>query len=170
MGRVLREVDHTIGARRLHAVLSLSDDAPPDEHVSAAHCLAFDDDGRFLLTRHVERQWTIPGGHREPGESAEDALRREALEEAAAVIVDPVLLAVERIDLAEGDPDPRYPNPAFQVFYVARVAQLDVLVPNAECTESRVFDVEDARRQPGWVDHNHELFDAAVASWSRRGR
>jgi 8-oxo-dGTP pyrophosphatase MutT (NUDIX family) len=165
--RLLRDEERTFGSRRFRLALSLTDELPPVDSISACHCLGFDDDGRFLLARHVDRQWTIPGGHREPGESAEDALRREAIEEAAAVIADPELLAVERIDLLAGERDPRYTDPAFQVFFLARVVELGVLLPNAECTESRLFDLADARVQPGWVDHNGDLFEAAVSR--RRG-
>lgn len=170
MGRILREGDRTFGSRRLHLTLALTDDHPPENQVSTAHCLGFDADGRFLLTRHVDRRWTIPGGHREAGESVEDALHRETLEEAAAVIASPKIIAVERIDLIEGDPDPRYTDPAYQVFFIAQVVKLSKLVPNAECIESRLFDVDEARRQPGWIDHNEELFNAAVEAWRLRDR
>lgn len=165
---MLREGDRTFGRRRLHVTLTVTDEHPPEDQVSTAHCLGFDAEDRFLLTRHVDRQWTIPGGHREVGESVEDALRRETLEEAAAVIAIPSLLAVEQIDLVEGGIDPRYTNPAYQVFFVAQVVQLSELVPNAECIESRLFVLEEARRQPGWIDHNEDLFNAAIAAWQAR--
>ena len=168
VGQVLRESEMTFGSRRLRLTLSLTTELPPTENVSACHCLGFDDDGRVLLARHVDRQWTIPGGHREPGESAEDALRREALKEAAATISDPELLAVERVDLLDGVPDPRYTDPAYQVFFVARVDELGVLVPNEECTESRMFEIDQARGMPGWIDHNGDLFDVAIAAWRSR--
>jgi 8-oxo-dGTP pyrophosphatase MutT (NUDIX family) len=166
--RVLREAERTFGDRRLRLTLSLCDELPPEDQVSTAHCLGFDSAGRFLLARHVDRQWTIPGGHREAGESAEAALRRETLEEAAATIATPKVIAVERIDLLEGERDPRYTDPAFQVFYVAEVTNLAELIPNSECVESRLFDIDDARRQPGWIDHNQDLFEAAVDRWRAR--
>jgi ADP-ribose pyrophosphatase YjhB (NUDIX family) len=42
-----------------------------------------DEEGRVLLVRHGygEQNWEIPGGAGEPGESAEETARREALEE-----------------------------------------------------------------------------------------
>lgn len=43
-------------------------------------------DGRWVFCRHRERDtWECPGGHIEPGESAEDAARRELWEETGAV-------------------------------------------------------------------------------------
>ncbi len=42
-----------------------------------------DDGGRVLLVKHSygELNWEVPGGRGEPGESAEEAARREAREE-----------------------------------------------------------------------------------------
>ena len=165
---VLRDEVRTFGERRFRLTLVATSEMPPGENISAAHCLGFDHHGRVLLARHVERDWTIPGGHVEPGESPEEAVHRETIEEAAAVIRQPELVAVERIELLDGDPDPRYPVPAFQVFFVATVVQLDTLVPNAECTESRLFSQQEARGLPGWMDHNAPLFDVASAVFRDR--
>ena len=48
-----------------------------------------DDQGRYLITRrhgrsHLAGMWEFPGGKREPGESLEEALRRELAEELSA--------------------------------------------------------------------------------------
>src|SRR5262249_60552535 len=48
-----------------------------------------DDRGRYLITRrrggsHLAGMWEFPGGKREPGESLENALRRELTEELSA--------------------------------------------------------------------------------------
>ena len=160
---ILQQHERTWGDNRFLLTTELTDVSPPLASCSTVHCLGFDADGRFLLARHVERDWTIPGGHRETEESAEDALRRECYEEAAAVIDDPRLFATERVELLEGTPDPRYPQPSFQLFFVARVTRLDVLTPNEECVESRLFSVDEARELPGWMDHNQPLFDAGLA-------
>jgi len=58
-----------------------------------------DEDGRFLLVRHVEGRWQLPGGAVDPGERPEDALARECREE-ASVEVD-----VQAIVGAFGGPD-----------------------------------------------------------------
>lgn len=64
---------------------------PPAERRPAAVAVVVlpDDEGRacFLLTRRADRlraharQWALPGGRIDPGESAEDAARRELREE-----------------------------------------------------------------------------------------
>jgi 8-oxo-dGTP pyrophosphatase MutT (NUDIX family) len=159
---VLRELEQTFGERRFRMTLALADDLPADIRVSAAHCLAFDAEQRVLLVRHVDRQWTIPGGRTEAGESAEQTMHREAMEEAAAVVDDPVVIATERIDLLEGEPDPALPPPpVHQVFFVARVVSVARVTPNLETLESRVFAIDEARELPGWIDHNGALFEAA---------
>jgi 8-oxo-dGTP diphosphatase len=59
----------------------------PTEPLRCAGALVVDDDGRiFFQRRSPDRRlfpntWDIVGGHLEPGESVEDALRREVEEE-----------------------------------------------------------------------------------------
>ena len=46
-----------------------------------AYAVAFDGD-RFLMVWHKGRNgWEMPGGHVEPGETSEDAVKREFVEE-----------------------------------------------------------------------------------------
>jgi 8-oxo-dGTP pyrophosphatase MutT (NUDIX family) len=50
-----------------------------------------DEHGRILLVQHVEGRWQLPGGAVDPGESPDDAVCRECLEE-AGIVVEPVAL------------------------------------------------------------------------------
>jgi ADP-ribose pyrophosphatase YjhB (NUDIX family) len=151
----------------MRLTIELTDVEPPRTNTATAHCVGFDADGRVLLARHVTREWTIPGGHLEPEESAEDALGREAFEEAAATLGAVRLFATERGDLLEGEPNPKYAQPSYQLFYVCRVTGLAPLAANDECLESRLFPVEEALTLPGWLDHNQDLFEAALDAAER---
>lgn len=160
--RVVRDVLQTFGDREFRLVTRLDPTPPPAENVSTAHCLAFEGD-RIVLALHATRNWTIPGGHLEPGESAEMTVHREAQEEAGITVADPVLFAHEQIDPVDGAAgDPRYPVPSFQLFYVARMTSIRPIVPNEETIESRLFTPGEARRTPGWIQRNGALFEAAM--------
>lgn len=52
-----------------------------------------DGEGRILLVQNMDGRWQLPGGAVDPDESPEDALRRECLEEANAVVRPTRLLA-----------------------------------------------------------------------------
>lgn len=159
----LRQVELQIDGRRLRVTTVLSDTEPPAEAVTAAHVFAFDGD-RIVLARHVDRGWTIPGGHVEVGESPLEAMRREAREEAGIEVDSARFIASDRIEAADGEePDPRYPNPGYQVFYVARVVRYGEITHTDECTEARSFSADEARRAPGWVQQNRTFYEAALA-------
>ena len=60
--------------------------------VEVVAALIQDEAGRYLITRrrgdsHLAGLWEFPGGKREPGESLEEALRRELVEELAASFI-----------------------------------------------------------------------------------
>ena len=84
-------------------------------------------DGQVLLVHHTygELNWELPGGGADPGESAEEAARREALEEVGVPIAIERLTGVYwephgalgwhhfvfRASLAPGSPEPRAADP-----------------------------------------------------------
>lgn len=81
---------------------------------AAGICL-FDQEGRILLARHHhDGAWATPGGGVEPGESPEEAARREFEEEVGLTVGDMTLIG------AYGGPDfeVRYPGGAATAYVV----------------------------------------------------
>lgn len=88
-------------------------------------------DDRWLYCRHRLRStWEIPGGHREAGESCEDAARRELYEETGALeyVLTPICVyGVQRHD-----------STTYGMLYFAQVARLGAL-PEMEIAEIKLF-------------------------------
>ncbi len=58
----------------------LTEETPPTRHVTSARAVVIDDD-RVLLVQDRDGVHIIPGGKLEPGETPEEAMRRELIEE-----------------------------------------------------------------------------------------
>ncbi|HET8911636.1 MAG TPA: NUDIX domain-containing protein [Ktedonobacteraceae bacterium] len=140
----------------------LSSHLPPRELIATALVLAFDGD-RLLQTHLVARGWDIVGGHIEPGESPEEAVRREAYEEASARLGDLHLLGYQRLRLLGPRPDEyRYSYPdSYQAFYWAQIEALDEFTPTEEARERALFGPDDARMLP-FVKMLGELYLVAL--------
>lgn len=66
-----------------------------------------DDDGRVLLIRERDR-WSVPGGGVEPGESLQEALRRELREETGVRVSVDELCAVTEQTAVHGDRETQF--------------------------------------------------------------
>ena len=116
---------------------------------------------RIVLADIVSRGWCIPSGHLEPGETAEDAVRRESLEEAGAT-----LGRVEYLGyfvLTDTDTDAVRHAPTF----IASVTAIGALPDNTESRGAQLSDVEDvATLYFAW----DELLAAVFAlAWREKG-
>lgn len=110
---------------------------------AAGICL-FDEEGRILLARHHhDGAWATPGGGVEPGESPEEAARREFEEEVGLTVGELALVG------AYGGPDfeVRYPGGAetayVVIFYAATAYQGELQLQEDELIEWQWFAPEE---------------------------
>jgi 8-oxo-dGTP diphosphatase len=97
----------------------------PDERLQYAVIMA-QEDGKWLVCRHRDRDtWEIPGGHREPCESIEQAARRELYEETG--VTDAELTPVEVYSVTREDGVTSY-----GMLFLARVKARGELPANSE--------------------------------------
>ncbi len=159
---VIRDLSWVPRPNEVRVVLSTV--LPPIETITAALALAFEGD-RFLLTNLAARGWDIPGGHVEPRESPEEAMRREVYEETGARLGPARLIGYQQFRIFAPKPtEYRYPYPeSHQVFYYAQVVSLDELAPSEETTGRALLPPAEAR-QVSWVRHHQALYEAALAA------
>ena len=114
--------------------------APPDL-TRTAFCVPFLEDGSLVLAHNRRRGLEFPGGHRDPGEEASAAARRELFEETGYLAEVLIPLGFLRM-ISEGEPPTgwSYPHPVgFQQFFAARVTRSSEYVENDECLAPRVI-------------------------------
>lgn len=98
---------------------------PNPPNATQVYAICFVRDGRIVLIRLTLKDgsayWNLPGGGIKPGETLEDCLHREVLEEARAVVTSCAYLGCQRVD------DPHHPNGPerhYQTRFCARVELL----------------------------------------------
>ena len=122
---------------------------PPIALVTSVRCIVFrGTDVLALMDR--EGGHIVPGGRREPGETLEQALRREVLEETGWAIGTPQQLGCivfHHIDLPPPEYRAHYPH-FVQVVYTAEAASYhpDLLRPDEIDGEARFLSLGDATR------------------------
>ena len=106
---------------------------PPDELISNVHVIGRTEGG-IVVCRNDHGWRFLPGGTREPGESIEETLRRELLEEAGARLVGPpTWLGAHRADHRR--PEPYRPHLPHPVSYWINLV-VDVVVDEAPTNPS----------------------------------
>lgn len=119
---------------------------PPREQTIQASGLCFTDDRMVVLVSTDGATWTLPGGTREAGETAAEALQREVREEACAQVRRFVYLGCQRVD----DPDnPAGPVRYYQTRFWARVT-LEPFAPAFETIARKLVAPEEVRATLSW--------------------
>jgi ADP-ribose pyrophosphatase YjhB (NUDIX family) len=109
------------GSTSLRVESYLGDKMPPVELVTSVRAVVLRG-CEVLVVRDPDGLHITPGGRREPGESLEETLRREVLEETGWTVEETHLLGFGRFrHLGPEPPGYRYPYPVFlHLVYVAR--------------------------------------------------
>ncbi|MFD0715670.1 NUDIX domain-containing protein [Paenibacillus sp. GCM10027626] len=98
---------------------------PDLKYVTSVHgvCIL---DGKVLLARVASRGFNLPGGHIEEGETPEETLIRECMEEGYVKCDSISFLGMIRVSHEENplfDPNGKYPLIGYQLFYRTRVVE-----------------------------------------------
>lgn len=134
----------------------LSGQEPDNAHCSAVYCLALLEQKKKVVLTRIERGWEMLGGHIEPGETVEQALLREALEEGGFRPQKIAMFGYGKVTAKKPEPNPRhggfYPQTSYIPYYLA-TSDLPLLAPTGEeILESRTF----APNQIAALKTNHE--------------
>lgn len=128
--------------------LFVADEMPPPELCKTAFGFVFDAD-LVLLTRLSDRDWDIPGGHIDPGETPEQAAVREVWEETCARVDIIGPLGFQELEVYGPESRPL----SIQVFYWCRLIELGPFEITEECLERGWFEPSRARGIPTMRGH-----------------
>src|SRR3990167_10898175 len=107
-------------------------------------CFVFAVHDNKLLMIRPPRGWGLPGGHKEPDESPEECVRREAFEEA--------VVELGKLDLIGGweakkifktETNAKYPDLSYQLLYFAEVEKIKPFRSDFEVLERALVNMKD---------------------------
>ena len=132
--------------------LFVANEMPPQELCRTAFGFVFDD-RKVLLTRLRDRDWDIPGGHIDAGETPEVAAVREVWEEtfARVEVIEP--LGFQELEVFGRERERRRNPVSYQVFFWARLVELCPFQSTDETIERGWFEPDAARGIPTMRGH-----------------
>lgn len=140
-------------------VFEAVDGLPATELVTACMVFALHERDKVVLSR-PGRGWGLPGGHREDGESIEDCLHREAMEEAAMTLENLQLVGrwatKKRFDSLH---NAQYPDRGYQLLYVADVKELHEFTPQFEIAERIVVPIQEVKNYHHDIENIGPILD-----------
>ncbi len=154
------------GGTGLEITAYLCDEAPPWELVSSVRAVVLRDDA-VLVMRNLDSTHIVPGGRVEEGETHEETLKRELLEEAGVEIE--VGDQIGLVHLKHTTPKPKdypyiYPDFLWPVYVATFTADRpDAKVPDDYEISSRFLPIEEVRILSLSTDHEKVFLEEAVA-------
>lgn len=131
-------------------VFEATEEFPELELVTACMVIARHGNDTIVFSK-PERGWGLPGGHREEGETAEECLHREAMEEAAMTLENLELIGRWATKKRFHSPhNAKYPDTGYQLLYVADVKDLHDFTPQLEISERAVVPISSVK------DYHHD--------------
>ena len=143
--------------------LYITDELPPLDVCRTAFGFAFDG-SRVLLVRLKNRDWDIPGGKIDPGETPQQAAIREVLEETYVQVEVIDLIGIQELELFGPRPE-KYPWGSFplsvQVYFLCRITKFLPFRKNKESSERGMFDPSYAIEIPSMKNHE-DIYEEAL--------
>lgn len=131
--------------------------------ITQVYGIIFNDKGEILVCRESkEGGWIIPGGHPEKGESIEETLKRELLEEVDVEVDDIKPLGVQKVTF----PDDEDPDKAiYQVRCIAKLKKLNPQTPdpaNGNTWERKFVPALEVTSYVEWGKTGEAIFNDAI--------
>jgi len=129
--------------------------------ITGAACVCFDPNGNIVLSKHKDEGYDLLGGKTEPGETVEDTLKREALEEGGVELQSWEYLGyyhVHQKENASPEYKTKYPKESVIVFFVAQ-GEIVTEPYGEEIAGSETFKPEEIQNLE---ISNHPMLNAAL--------
>lgn len=154
------------GGKRYFLTWTADSDVTKYTPITHVHGIIFNDAGEILIGRPKPTgSWTILGGKVEAGETIEQTLRRELMEEVNITVDKIYILGVQKVEVPNDPRDEK--NPYFQVRCVALLNELlpqtpDPGAPQATIWERVFVPNKNIEQYILWGENGHAMFEEAI--------
>jgi len=140
-----------------------SDDISDLKFINQCQAVPFVDENNIVLFKHIDGYYSLPGGTVEKGESFEETLKREVMEESACEILESQLIGyVKDTELSSG-------KVKYQLRYWAKVKPLDQPIqdPAGKAIGREIVNINEANEKLGWGERGQVLLDLAKRKYKK---
>jgi len=128
------------------------------EYVKSSACVILLDDKKqvFLIKRNTEPFkgfWMMPGGHIKVGETLEECIKREMIEETS------MRIEIDKLFNVHSDPDQDPRHHALVVFYVGHVVEGE-FSSSIEASDGQWFDLNNTPKEMAF--HHRKILDKFI--------